>query len=152
MMGPPHFPEIEIPSWEAFCADYIDTFFDDSRPGKGRSYVIEVAGAAAGHISYSQLNRHEGWAELDIWMASPEWCGKGYGADALVALSDQLHRTFGLTELIVRPSRRNIRALRSYERAGFVPVTSDTAVQLARYGPNEYHDTIVLHRRYSPSA
>jgi diamine N-acetyltransferase len=144
MAGPPLFTEAPIPTWEEFCADYVPYFFDGSRPELGRSYIIEVDGEAIGHVSYSQADLTRGTTELDIWLRSEALCGRGYGSAALVALTDHLHESLGLTEFIIRPSRRNERALRAYARAGFLLLPLSPQEQAEIYGPTEHFDTVVM--------
>jgi len=145
MMGPPEFTENAIPTWEQFCADYEEYFFDGSQPQRGRSLIIEHNSEAVGHVSYSVTDPQSSLVELDIWMRDASCCGRGFGSEALRMLSDELFRMFGAAELIMRPSARNLRAIRAYERAGFVRLTRDAAV-IARDGGNEYRDTVVLRR------
>jgi RimJ/RimL family protein N-acetyltransferase len=39
-----------------------------------------------------------------------------------------------------------VRAIRSYEKAGFERLTLTDAQQTAMYGPGEYHDTVTMRR------
>jgi diamine N-acetyltransferase len=162
MMGPPAFPEAPVPTWEQFCADYLPYFFDGSRPHSGRSFIIEVAAGdrassepdphqrlhpGVGHISYSRLDELAGpAAELDIWMRDSSCCGRGWGTAAVIALSEHLETTFNVRELMLRPSARNLRAIHAYENAGFTRLSLSRAEQDIRYGPGEYHDTVILRR------
>ena len=52
-------------------------------------------------------------------MRSEACCGRGYGTDALIALSRMLYVRFGVQEFMMQPSARNPRAIRAYEKAGF---------------------------------
>ena len=145
MMGPPEFPEAPTPTWEQFCADYQDYFFDGSRPEVWRSFIIEHAGEAVGHINY-QIDAQCSFAELDIWMRDSSCCGHGWGSAALCILCDQVRATLGIREFILRPSARNARAIKSYERAGFERHAMSDAQMQERYGPGEYRDTVVMQR------
>ena len=148
MMGPPDFPENPVPTWKQFCDDYGPQFFDGSRPQRGRSFVIERhdTAEAVGHISYDCHGARPRFAELDMWMRDSSCCGHGFGSEALRLLSDHLHKTLGISEMILRPSARNVRAIRSYEKARFVRMAIDEAEQTALYGQGEYRDTVVLRR------
>jgi len=149
MMGPPLYPDAPIPTWEEFCADYVALFFDGTKPDVGRSYIIEVNGEAVGHVSYSEVDLARGRAELDVWLRSESLCGHGYGSDALSALTRHLHEALGLTEFIIRPSRRNERAIRAYARAGFVPLPLSPEERDAVYGATEHRDALVMLKRAS---
>ena len=147
MLGPPHFPDVPVPTWDQFCEDYGPHFFDGMRQEVGRSFIIEVDGEAVGHVNYDGMDLARGKVELDIWLRSSAVCGQGYGSDALLALTRYLHETFGVTEFILRPSRRNARAIRAYARAGFalLPLTNEQQARI--YGPGDYCDTVVMHKR-----
>jgi RimJ/RimL family protein N-acetyltransferase len=146
MMGPPAYPDAPVPTWEEFCSDYQSHFFDGSQPNIGRSFIIDVDGKPVGHINYDRMDELQSFAELDIWMRDSSCCGHGWGTQAIMALCEHLHSTFAVNEFILRPSARNVRAIRSYERAGFtrLPLTNDE--QAAIYGPGDYRDTVVLQR------
>ena len=148
MMGPPNFPENPVPMWEDFCDDYSQHFFDGSRPERGRSFIIERldTSEAIGHISYDCHGDRPRFAELDMWMRDSSCCGRGFGSEALRLLSDHLHKTLGISEMILRPSARNVRAIRSYEKAGFVRLAISEAEHVALYGQGEYRDTVVMRR------
>lgn len=121
--GPPDYPGISIPTYEEFCATddggYEAYYFTGERPEDGRGFLIVSAGEPVGFISYCSFHLKPSLAELDLWMGSEQSCGKGFGTDALVSLGDFLNRTMGISELIIAPSRKNLRAIRSYEKAGF---------------------------------
>jgi len=150
MMGPPKFPDVPIPTWDEFCDDYAPHFFDGSRLDSGCSFIIEVDGEAVGHINYDGLDTERSLTELDIWMRSQDCCGHGYGTDAMVTLMGHLHADFGVETFIVRPSRRNQRAIRAYEKAGFRPSRLSFADQISTYGDGDYSDTVTLECKMSP--
>jgi RimJ/RimL family protein N-acetyltransferase len=57
-------------------------------------------------------------AEVGIFML-PEYCGRGYGTDAMNALLDYGFGHLGLRRIGLHVSPGNERAIRSYEKAGF---------------------------------
>ncbi len=146
MMGPPRFPEVALPTWEQFCADYGPHFFDGSRMEVACSFIIEVDGQAIGHINYDGLDLGRRRTELDIWMRSSRYCGKGYGSDAIEALVRFLMARYSVQEFILRPSRRNPRAIRAYERAGFVQVNVSIDEQTRTYGKGDNYDDVLMIR------
>jgi diamine N-acetyltransferase len=81
-------------------------------------------------------------------MNGPENCGKGYGSDALRALCDYLFKSLGIKEFVIRPSAKNSRAIKAYEKAGFHQVEYNTKEQTARYGTPDSRDCIVLIKRF----
>jgi RimJ/RimL family protein N-acetyltransferase len=146
MMGPPLFPEVSIPSWEEFCVGYPSHFFDGSRSDSGRSYIIELKGEPIGHINYDGLDPKGRCAELDIWMRSSNFCGRGFGSEAIELLVSFLLEQYHVRQFVLRPSRRNERAIRSYERAGFVQVDMSPADHMRAYGRGDYRDDVLMLR------
>ena len=119
MMGPPEYPDHPVPSWEEFKQDYRDSFFKDSESAIGKNYIILVDGREIGTIGFDNLDVRTRGVDLDIWMKSEEFCGHGYGPDAIDALVQFLYRTHGVTEFRVDPSSRNTRAICAYRKSGF---------------------------------
>lgn len=114
------FAHTQVPSYEEFCVDYTDYYFDGTRPLDGRGFTIMLGDEAIGFLSYCAFHLQPGWVELDNWLAREEHCGKGYGSDALKALGRYLADELGFTQAIMRPSHENPRAIAAYEKVGFV--------------------------------
>lgn len=95
MMGPPRFPELPVPSWEAFLDDYLPHYFTDTDPGRGRCFIIEAKGRPVGQITYNEIDRSTQSVELDIWLAGSHCCCKGYGTDAIRTLCRYLEEYLG---------------------------------------------------------
>lgn len=144
MIGPPTFPDQQIPGWDEFLADYQDHYFDSSIPELGRSFVIMADGEPIGQINHSEITGEPRRTELDIWLKSERYTGKGYGPAALLALVDLLHREFWVVEFVIRPSARNPRAVHTYEKAGFQLSDMSPRAAAERYGPGDYADEVVL--------
>ena len=149
--GPPDYPDIPITTLEEFCDDYEDYFFTGSHPEHGRGFVISHQGEPVGFISYSASHLLPHKAELDIWMNSEANCGKGFGVDAIAALGEYLNQTMGIQELIMRPSIKNVRAMKSYEKAGLQKSDRDPSTYLREeflslYGEGDYGpgETVLL--------
>jgi diamine N-acetyltransferase len=122
--GLPDYPDSPIPTYDEFFASddggYDVYFFTGEKPLSGRGFIIRNSeDAPVGFISYCNFHLAQGISELDIWLSCEANCGKGYGVDALVTLSDYLHETIGIHTLIIAPSAKNTRAIRAYEKAGF---------------------------------
>jgi diamine N-acetyltransferase len=148
MLGPPTFPETPPPTWEQFVADFGPHFFDGSRPEVEASYIIETDGEAVGQVNYEigETPAAGRFAELDIWLRAEADTGRGYGSQALDLLVRRLAERFALRTFVIRPSERNPRAIRAYEKAGFVRRPMPAEEQAARFGPGDYPDTVVMIR------
>ena len=153
MSGPPVYPERPTPTWEQFDEDYLDHYFDDSAPRLGRCFVILVKGSPAGQINYNDLEQnHQGCrTELDIWMRSREFCGHGYGVDALELICRYLGERFNVTEFLVQPSARNSQAIRAYERAGFQKLSSATDTHEFPLASLDYIDRVIMTKKLTSS-
>ena len=144
MIGPPHFPEQPIPSYEEFAADFTDDFFSDTEDQTERSYLILTGNQPVGMVHYARFDDPDFMAELDIWLAGSEFCGRGYGSDALITLTDYLFQTRQIHTFVIRPSARNPRAIAAYQKAGFAIADPSFIVPL----PGDYTDTVTLAKFY----
>lgn len=109
----------EVPSYVVFKHEWPDYYFTGSRPHKGRSFAIELAGEAIGQINYNEVNGHDQSVELDILIAKEEHQGKGYGTDAINVLTTFLFEQMNLRRCRIEVIAQNPRAYRAYLKAGF---------------------------------
>ena len=149
MMGPPTFPDKPIPSWEDFCADYTNHYFDGSAPELGRCFIILANKEPVGQINYNTIKDYKGLkrAELDIWLCSESVRGKGYGTDAILTLCQYLKQHFGVQEFMMQPSARNTRAIQAYEKVGFVRTSLSLEETLEQWGISDYYDSVYMIRQ-----
>ena len=105
-MGLPRFPDIPVPTWDEFCADYKPYYFDGSSPEKGRCYIIMADDHSVGQVNYNDIDSEHNRTELDIWMSCEANCGKRYGSDALQVLCTYLYDAYGVSEFIIRSRYR----------------------------------------------
>ena len=132
-------------SFETWCADWKEYFFTDESPRLGRVFVIQAAGEPVGAIAYNDIDP-ENRVELDIWMRSEACCGKGFGPDAIAALCAHLQAEFGVKTFMMQPSARNPRAIRAYEKAGFVARPATPEEIHAEWGGVDHHDSVLMIR------
>jgi diamine N-acetyltransferase len=148
MMGAPHYPHHPIPTWEEFCADYSEHYFDDTQPEKGRCFIIVRDGNDIGVVSYNVI-RACGLTDMDIWLRSEADCGKNSGSDALNTLANYLNQQFGVKKIVISPSARNHRAIAAYSKAGFKLVPEMEYPQYIEKDDMEYEDNVVLVRNFA---
>jgi RimJ/RimL family protein N-acetyltransferase len=120
MIGSPKYPDSRIPNWDEFINDYLEFYFDGSQPLKGQCFIIVENEQDIGQINHNEINLVEKSADLDIWLSDKVHTGKGYGTEAIKIMCNYLNKNFGCRKILMSPSKRNIRAIRSYEKAGFV--------------------------------
>jgi RimJ/RimL family protein N-acetyltransferase len=139
MIGPPNFPDHKIPIWDEFINDYYDFYFDGSQPLKGQCFIILQNEQEIGQINHNKIDLVDKSADIDIWLSDRVNAGKGFGTEAIKIMCNYLNKKFGCKKIIMAPSKRNTRAIKSYEKAGFV--LSDE-----KPDPSEadYKDTVIL--------
>jgi RimJ/RimL family protein N-acetyltransferase len=103
-------------------------------------------GDDVGQVNYNDIGERQGKrrTELDIWLRSEKDCGQGFGTDALLTLSRYLFHHFGVQEFMVQPSARNPRAIRAYEKAGFVQLPLSIGEAEAQWGASDYFDSVYM--------
>jgi aminoglycoside 6'-N-acetyltransferase len=88
--------------------------FDPAR----QSFIVEADGMSIGYIQAWSDEPPDGGVDIVL---VPEAQGRGLGVDAVRALSAHL-RAAGWRQIIVDPVARNRRAIRAFEKAGFVKI------------------------------
>jgi RimJ/RimL family protein N-acetyltransferase len=107
--------------------------------GKRISYAILTnVGELIGMVSCYNIDRRYDVGELGIYLGEKDYWGKGYGTDALVTFLRHLFTDLGLRSVYLHTYESNVRAQRSYTRAGF-----DVTDRRRRYAPRlGYHTEI----------
>lgn len=144
MLGEPTFPDETVPTWEEFCEDHALHFFEGEITEQGRCFIMQVDGEDAGQIYFNDIETKNGIkrVELGMWMRAEKFCSKGYGSDALGALCGFLANRFGVEQFMVQPSARNRRAIRAYEKVGFVSLNIPLEDAVEEWGPSDYFDSV----------
>ena len=149
MAGEPAFPDSPPATWEEFCEDHTDHFFDGDITELGRCFIMQVDGEDVGQLYFNDIETRDGIkrVELDMWMRAEQYCGKGYGSEALTLLCNYLHQQFGVDAFMVQPSARNSRAIHAYTKVGFVRLDVPLETAIAEWGPNDYYDSVYMVKR-----
>ncbi len=133
---------LDRPHWREWWGD-PDTEFGyirdmvEGRDTHGRPFIFSVDGTAAGYIQYWFLGPHqtEEWSRDNPWLmefpsntvgvdlsiGDAASLSKGHGSQALRSFVRML-RSMGHDTIIIDPDPQNLRAVRAYEKAGFVAV------------------------------
>lgn len=148
MMGPPLYPDQALPTLDEFSADYVNSYFDGTRPYAGRMFVIVQGGDEVGAVSHGAIDLGNDVVEVDIWLAERRLTSRGLGSEALILLADWLQANYGVNRFLVRPSRRNVRALRAMRRAGFreTDLPAPEVIEKLRLPTGHYADEVLLFR------
>ena len=144
----PLFPEREVPTIEQFASRFVNACFDGTRPYSGRVFVIALGGEEIGSVAHGPIDLLNDVVELDIWLAEKRLTGRGVGSEALVLLADWLQANYGVNRFLVRPSRRNVRALRAMRRAGFreTDLPAPEVIATLHLPTGQYADEVLLFR------
>jgi diamine N-acetyltransferase len=148
MMGGTLFPDHPVPTIAEFAAEYVNAYFDGTRPYSGRMFVISSSGDEIGCASHGPIDLLNDVVGLDIWLAERRVTGRGLGSEALVLLADWLQSNYGVNRFLVRPSRRNVRALRAMRRAGFreTDLPAAEVIEKLSLPKGHYVDEVLLFR------
>lgn len=107
--------------------------------GKRISYaILSLAGDLIGMVSCYNIDRRHAVGELGIYLGEKEFWGNGFGTDALISYLRHIFGDLGFRSVYLHTYESNLRAQRSYERAGF-EITEKRRRYSARLG---YHDEV----------
>ncbi len=108
-----------VPTDEEFQVEYPVHYFNGSAPRKGRCFFIVTDTRKIGAVAYNEIDERDCSTELDIIIADDTDTGRGYGPNALAALTDFLFDRMSVRRCLIIPIASNLRAIRAYEKAGF---------------------------------
>ena len=94
-----------------------------------------------GEVMLADVDRRNGSAEVGIFIGEPEEWGKGYGTEALRALVDFGFGELRLERIGLEVDPDNQRAIRSYEKCGFV---REGVRRAARHHRGRMMDALVM--------
>jgi RimJ/RimL family protein N-acetyltransferase len=151
-LGPPLYPDHPVPGFEAFCDEYLPYYFDGTRPFDGRALIIQADGADIGFLGFGPIGLLHDVVEIDLWFGARALCGNGRGAEALGLTCAWMQATFGIDRFLMRPSRRNVHALRAIRRAGFreTDLAAAQVIKQLQLPPGDYSDEVLLFRTLNP--
>lgn len=149
-LGAPLYPDHPPPSFPAFCSDFPAYVFDGSQPYEGRGFIIRGLAEQRdiGFIAHDRLDVLNDVATLDLWLADSGVAGRGFGSEAITLLCQWLQKQRGINRFLLRPSRRNVRALRAMRRAGFreTDLPAPSVIDKLLLPRGEYADEVLLFR------
>ncbi len=108
-------------SWE----DYQRVYAGEVRnpPVRQLSLGIEdETGVHIGNVMYYNLDEFAGQVELGIMIGRRDYWGRGYGAEAVRLMVEHIFGSTGVHRVYLHTLTWNVRAQKSFGKAGFVPV------------------------------
>lgn len=109
----------------------------------GYPYAICLLGEqrSIGTIFLRGVDKVNGSGVVGIFIGDRRYLGKGYGTDALNALVDFGFGELRLERIELEVFDYNLRAIRSYEKAGF---QTDALLRRARFHRGSFHDVHLM--------
>ncbi|PST23693.1 GNAT family N-acetyltransferase [Rhizobium sp. JAB6] len=105
------------------------------------AWVIEIEGAFAGVIRLDKVNRRDRRATMAIGIYDPALLSKGFGTEAITLLLAHAFGDMGLHRIGIRVLAYNKRAIRAYEKCGFVVEGRERETA---YVNGAWHDDIMM--------
>ncbi len=85
-----------------------------------RVFIVEDNGAAIGWAQYTPVS--DSAVEIDITIGEISRVDKGVGSRAIRAFAEQIMaENAGIESCVAEPAPTNMRSIRAFEKAGFVP-------------------------------
>jgi RimJ/RimL family protein N-acetyltransferase len=101
-------------------ADEERWFREYERKPDEQVFAIEVEGTHVGNVGLHKVDFTDRHAELGILIGEASLWSKGFGTDALRAILRYAFDVLGLREVSLDVLHDNVRAVRAYEKVGFV--------------------------------
>lgn len=110
--------------------DFQTLFMEELRypTPRQRTYGIEdlATGRHIGNCMYYDIDEYRRQAELGIMIGEKEYWSQGYGTDAVLTLVEYIFQTTGLNRVYLHTLDWNVRAQKSFAKAGFTPINTVT--------------------------
>ena len=107
-----------------------------------KQFIIETQeGIPIGRIFYDHLDTKHQRTEVGIQIGEKEYWGRGHGTDAMIAFLDYLFNELGLHRVYLHLQSYNTRALKCYEKCGFV---QEGILRRHSFARGEYHDDLMM--------
>lgn len=85
----------------------------------------KISGLHIGNIKYEPVNSGLGYAIMGLLIGDANYHGKSVAAEVLVASAHWLKAHRNITQIVLGVSKDNYRAIRAYEKVGFVEAPTD---------------------------
>jgi diamine N-acetyltransferase len=125
-----------------------EQWFDQvqNKPADARPLVIEVnqpdgEWLPIGNLGLFDIQWRARSAELGIMIGEKAYWNQGYGGDAIRLLLKHAFETLNLNRIYLRVYDFNQRAIRAYEKIGFV---HEGRLRQAEYSFGRYHDVLLM--------
>ena len=115
------------------------------RPADEHPLVIEIrsgeAWAPIGNCGFHNIDWRNRAAELGIFIGEKSYWNQGYGSEVMRLLLRHGFQTMNLNRIFLRVFDNNPRAIRSYEKAGFI---HEGRMRQAEFQQGSYFDVLYM--------
>lgn len=115
------------------------------RPPDEHPMVIEIpdddAWRPIGNCSYLNIDWRNRLAEVGIFIGDVTCWNQGYGSEAMGLLLQHAFNTLNLNRIFLRVYENNPRAIRCYEKAGFI---QEGRLRQAEYRDGQFVDVLLM--------
>lgn len=105
------------------------------------AWVIEVQGRLVGEVRLDSVNSGDRRATMAIGILDPSLLGQGLGSEAIALLLAHAFTELGLHRIGIRVLDDNSRAIRAYEKCGFV---IEGREREAAFVNGSWHDDVMM--------
>ena len=119
------------------------------RMGMPLCWAIDVDGRCVGTVGFALLHQRSAWATLSVEIFDPALWGRGLGTESIRLALGHAFGTLGLHRVELQVLSYNRRAIRAYEKCGFV---HEGVVRECRRVDGQWIDDVrmaILDREYS---
>ena len=105
-------------------SQYLSDYASDLRftlPTRHRFAIETLAGKHIGNCGYYDIDEAKGEAELGIMIGARDCWDKGYGADAVTTLVNDIFRKTNLKRIYLKTLDSNSRAQKCFQKCRFTP-------------------------------
>ncbi len=71
------------------------------------------------NINIKEINKYNNIFEYDIFIGEKDYISKGIGKEIIELINNIIYMIYNADAIILRPFKRNIRAIKCYEKAGY---------------------------------
>ena len=128
--------------WEEIRDERSEYF--DEQPSMNKYLLIEYNNEIIGVFCHLHHAAPINNVEFHIWFVSSKYTGKGLGTKVVQMMKEYINKLYNINTFMMRPWIKNKRAIRTYEKCGFV-VTDPfdlklyfTPDEIAQYGNGAY--------------
>ncbi len=138
------FSQAEEENWyEGMIKHPIDEHVMGIEAGETDPEAGEEQWKLIGSLAFNEIDWRNRAAEFGIMIGDKKYWNRGYGTEAVLLLVNHGFNTLNLNRIFLRVFENNPRAIRAYEKAGFV---HEGRLRQAEFRDGKYIDVLMMSR------